>query len=147
MLRHFLKGLSLAALFFAASFGAKSDISNARAVNNVQHVVSPSIEEHLTHATWYAGKCIGRTTAGGKRYDKDAVFVATHTHYPFGTNLKITNLRNHRSIVVPVEDREPYHRKHPNRTLDLSYAAAKRLDMVSAGVVFVSYSEEKSFVR
>jgi rare lipoprotein A len=125
------------ALFLAISLGARSENPNTKPVNNAQHAISPSVKEHFTHATWYAGKCIGRMTAGGKRYDKNAVFVATHEHYPFGTRLKITNLRNHRSIVVPVEDREPY---HPERTLDLSYEAAKRLDMLSAGIVLVSYS-------
>ena len=76
-------------------------------------------------------------TAGGKRYNKNGVFVATHELFPFGTRLKVTNLHNHRSIVVSVEDRKPYHSK---RMLDLSYEAAKRLDMLSAGVVLVSYS-------
>jgi rare lipoprotein A len=138
-LSHFLKGLSLAALFLALSHGAKSENPNAKPVNNPQHATSSSVKKHFTHATWYAGKFIGRMTAGGKRYDKNAVFVATHEHYPFGTKLKITNLRNHRSIVISVEDREPY---HSERTLDLSYEAAKRLDMLSTGVVLVSYSKE-----
>ncbi len=124
------------------SLDAKSEHPSAKPVNNTQPTTSPSVEEQVTHATWYAGKFIGRLTAGGKRYDKNAVFVATHEHYPFGTRLKITNLRNHRSIVVPVEDREPYHPKHPGRVLDLSYEAAKRLDMLSTGVVLVSYSKE-----
>jgi rare lipoprotein A (peptidoglycan hydrolase) len=146
-LRHRLKGLSLVALFWAISLGARSENPNAKPINNARHTSSPSIEEHFTHATWYAGKCIGRTTAGGKRYDKDAVFVATHEHYPFGTRLKVTNLRNHRSIVVSIEDREPYHPKHPGRTFDFSYAAAKRLDMLSAGVVLISYSEERNFIQ
>ncbi len=135
------------ALFFAISLGARSENPNAKTVNNARHAGFLSVEEHFTHATWYAGKFIGHTTAGGKRYDKDAVFVATHEHYPFGTKLRVTNLRNHRSIVVPVEDREPYHPRHPDRTLDLSYAAAKRLDMLSAGVVLVSYSEEGNLVQ
>lgn len=121
-MRYFLKGLSLVALFLAIPFGAQSE--------------TPHVKVHFTHATWYAGKCVGRITAGGKRYNKNAMFVATHERYPFGTKLKITNLRNHRSIVVPVEDREPY---HPGRTIDLSYAAAKKLDILSAGVVPVVY--------
>jgi rare lipoprotein A len=123
-LRNLLKGIFLVALFLILSLGAKSE--------------TPTPKEHFTHATWYAGKCIGRITAGGKRYNKNAAFVATYAHYPFGTKLKITNLRNHRSIVVPVEDREPY---HPGRAVDLSYAAAKELDILSAGVVPILYSQ------
>jgi rare lipoprotein A len=135
------------ALLLVISLGARSENPNAGFVNNAHRTVSQSVEEHFTHATWYAGTFIGRATARGKRYDKDAVFVATHEHYPFGTKLKVTNLHNHRSIVVPVEDREPYHPKHPGRTLDLSYAAAKRLDMLSTGVVLVSYSEERNLIQ
>ena len=136
-MKHLLQGLSLAILFFAASLGARSENPDIAPNNVVRYVAEPPVK-HFTHATWYAGKCVGRITAGGKRYRKNAAFVATHQPYPFGTKLWITNLQNHRSIVVPVEDREPY---HPGRTLDLSYAAAKQLDMIQAGVVLVSYSK------
>lgn len=135
-----MKGLSLTALFLAISPGAGSENLNTKPANKAPKVISPSVKEHFTYATWYAGKFIGRMTAGGKRYNKDAMFVATQAHYPFGTMLRITNLRNHRSIVVPVEDREPYHRNYPGRTLDLSYAAAQKLDILSIGVIPVLYS-------
>jgi rare lipoprotein A (peptidoglycan hydrolase) len=134
-LRHLPKGLSFAILF-VASLGAIYANGEAPRDATASNVFT-STGRHITHATWYAGKCIGRLTAGGKRYEKNAAFVATHEPYPFGTKLLITNLHNHRSIVVPVEDREPY---HPGRTLDLSYAAAKQLDMLSTGVVLVSYA-------
>jgi rare lipoprotein A len=137
-LKHLLKGFSLVALFLAISPGARSEDPNAKYVNHTARIIAPSAEERFTHATWYAGKCIGQMTAGGKRYEKNAMFVATHEHYPFGTRLKITNLRNHKSIVVPEEDREPY---HPGRAVDLSYAAAKELDILSAGVVPILYSK------
>jgi rare lipoprotein A len=138
-LSYLKKGLSLAILFFVTSLSARSE-----------NPAIPFNDQQFTHATWYAGYCVGRTLAGGKRYTKDAVFVATRQPYPFGTKLRITNLYNHRSIIVSVEDREPY---NPGRALDLSYAAAKQLDMISMGVVLVSYSKvmptdpEKGFAR
>jgi rare lipoprotein A (peptidoglycan hydrolase) len=137
-LSYFLKELSLAIFFFAASLGANGENPNTT-LNTIaarEHVVFTA-GQHFTHATWYAGKCVGRRLAGGKRYDWNASFVATNEHYPFGTKLRVTNIHNHRTIVVSVEDREPY---HPGRTLDLSYAAAKQLDMIRTGVVLVSYS-------
>lgn len=142
MLRYLQTGLSLATLFFATLLMARSENTRIEPKN--------TDGQHFTRATWYAGKCVGHILAGGKRYDKNAVFVATHQPYPFGTKLRITNVRNHKTIVVPVEDREPY---HPGRELDLSYAAAKQLDMIQRGVVLVSYStvgassREGDFVR
>jgi len=143
-LRYLLKGLSFAIILFAPSLvGAKNDHPRISPQNSRTIVTVPA-KQHITHATWYAGPCIGRTLADGKRYDQAAVFVATHEPYPFGTKLRVTNLHNHRSIVVSVEDREPY---HPGRSLDLSLAAARQLDIVSVGVVLVSYSKLPPFPR
>ena len=132
------KELSLAIFFFVTSLSA--DSKNLAIPKTVQSYSIPTSIELRTHATWYAGHCVGRILAGGKRYTIGAMFVATNNPYPFGTKLKITNLYNHRSVVVSVEDREPY---HPGRALDLSYAAAQELDIIKAGVVPVSYQTVK----
>ena len=60
--------------------------------------------------------------------------TAAHRSLPFGTNLKVTNLANDRSVVVRVNDRGPFKR---NRILDLSFEAARRLQMVTAGTTRV----------
>ncbi len=60
--------------------------------------------------------------------------TAAHRTIPFGTRLRVTNLRNGRSVVVRVNDRGPY---VPRRILDVSLGAAKALDMVDDGVVRV----------
>ena len=61
--------------------------------------------------------------------------TAAHRTLPFGTNLKVTNLTNDRSVIVRVNDRGPFKR---DRILDLSYEAARRLQMIVAGTTRVS---------
>ena len=60
--------------------------------------------------------------------------TAAHRSLPFGTNLKVTNLANDRSVVVRVNDRGPFKR---DRILDLSFEAARRLQMITAGTTRV----------
>lgn len=135
-MKHLLTGLSLAIFFFAASLGVHN-AGSEDPYGGARRVIAMPAERHITHASWYGPRFFGHTMACGAQYNKDAVFTA-HKTYPLGTKLVVTNLRNHRSIVVPVEDRGPY--VGPGRDLDLSYAAAKRLDMIQAGVVLISYT-------
>ncbi len=81
--------------------------------------------------SYYADKFHGRSTASGERYDKTQ-FTCAHMTLPYGTNLKVTNLANGKSVVVRVNDRGPF---SPNRIVDVSRAAAEALDMITAGVV------------
>lgn len=60
--------------------------------------------------------------------------MCAHRTYPFGTKLNVRNLRNNKTVVVTVVDRGPHIR---GRILDLSYAAAKELDMISQGIAMV----------
>lgn len=85
-------------------------------------------------ASFYAKKFQGRFTASGQRYDHGS-FTAAHGHLPFGTKLKVTNLRNKRSVVVTVNDRGAFHAY--GRIVDLSRAAAKELGMISRGTAKV----------
>jgi len=82
-------------------------------------------------ATYYSKRFHGRKTASGKRYNRDA-FTCAHKSLPFQTLLKITNPQNGKSVTVRVNDRGPFNR---NRDIDLSYAAAKEIDMLAAGVL------------
>jgi rare lipoprotein A len=84
-------------------------------------------------ATYYARTFDGRTTASGTRFDSDAM-VAAHPTYPFGTLVRVTNLRNGRSAKVRIVDRGPA--SGPRRKgviIDLSRAAAEYLGFVRAG--------------
>jgi rare lipoprotein A len=80
--------------------------------------------------SWYGPGFHGRQTANGEIYDSNELTMA-HRSLAFGTEVRVTNLRNGRSVVVRVNDRGPYVR---GRIADLSHAAADRLDFVSDGV-------------
>ncbi len=84
-------------------------------------------------ASWYGYKFHGRHTSSRERYDMCA-FTAAHKTLPLPTYVRVTNLDNGRSVVVRVNDRGPF---HAGRIIDLSYAAATRLDMKRAGTARV----------
>lgn len=92
------------------------------------------LEEVSGEATFYAQKFEGRRTASGIPFRQNQM-VAAHRAYPFGTLLRVTNLRNDRSVNVRVVDRGPFgNRAHARRTvLDLSRRAADRLGYVAQG--------------
>ena len=82
-------------------------------------------------ATYYGNRWHGRKTASGERHDKDSL-VCAHRTLPFGTRVRVTNLKNGKSVVVRVNDRGPYVK---GIVIDLSTAAARAIDMLSAGIV------------
>jgi rare lipoprotein A len=84
-------------------------------------------------ATYYGPGFHGKTTASGVRFDMNAM-VAAHPHYPFGTIVRVTHLRNGRSAQVRIVDRGPA--AGPRRSgvlIDLSRGAARRLDFIREG--------------
>jgi rare lipoprotein A len=84
-------------------------------------------------ASWYGKKFHGRLTSNREVYDMHQM-TAAHKTLPLPTSVRVRNLSNNRSIVVRVNDRGPF--AH-NRIIDLSYAAAQKLDMVVAGTSLV----------
>lgn len=84
-------------------------------------------------ASYYHSKFQGRITASGELYDQDK-FTAAHNRLPLGTLIKVTNLRNKRSVVVKVNDRL-HHRNL--RLVDLSRAAAIKLGYIGRGIARV----------
>lgn len=84
-------------------------------------------------ASWYGNKFHGRLTSSREPYDMYAM-TAAHKTLPLPTYVRVRNLRNDRSVVVRVNDRGPF--VH-NRIIDLSYAAALRLDMIDDGTSLV----------
>ena len=87
-------------------------------------------------ASWYGPHHQGRPTASGEPFNMYAL-TAAHKELPLQTWVKVENLRNGRTVVVRINDRGPY---AAGRIIDLSYAAAKLLDMITAGVVPVRLS-------
>ena len=84
-------------------------------------------------ASFYSKRATGARSASGERIHHDSLTCA-HRTYPFGTKLKVTNLRNGKSVVVRVTDRGPHSR---GRIIDLSYGAARALGMLSQGIAMV----------
>jgi rare lipoprotein A len=84
-------------------------------------------------ASWYGTKFHGNKTANGEVYD---LYLATAAHrsLPIPSYVRVTNLENSRQIVVRVNDRGPF---HPDRLIDLSYAAAVKLGFVDKGTAKV----------
>jgi len=80
-------------------------------------------------ASYYANSLHGNKTASGEVYDKNA-FTAAHRTLPFGTKVKVTYLKNGKSVDVVINDRGPHSK---NRIIDLSGAAAKEIGIVDAG--------------
>ncbi len=85
------------------------------------------VEEGI--ASFYAKKFHGRKTASGEIFNQNALTCA-HKTLPFGTKLLITKLENGDSVIVTVTDRGPFVK---GRVVDLSYLAAKELDIISSG--------------
>lgn len=79
---------------------------------------------HAAKASWYGGKFHGRLTASGERYNMHAL-TAAHKTLPFGTKVKVTNLRNNKSVVVRINDRGPFIK---GRVIDLSKTANQKIN-------------------
>jgi rare lipoprotein A len=84
-------------------------------------------------ASWYGPDFHGGRTANGDKYDMHAM-TAAHKTLPLPSHVRVTNLNNGRSVVVRVNDRGPF---VDNRIIDLSYAAATKLDIVRQGTALV----------
>lgn len=80
-------------------------------------------------ASWYGQKSQGRPTSSGERYDMFRM-TAAHKTLPLPSYVRVTNLANGREVVLRVNDRGPF---HSERIIDLSYAAAVRLDIIGNG--------------
>ncbi|MGV3657069.1 MAG: septal ring lytic transglycosylase RlpA family protein [Chitinophagaceae bacterium] len=101
---------------------------------------SPKITE-TGKASYYADKFNGRKTANGEIF-RNRKKTAAHKTLPFGTIVKVTNLRNGRSVKVRINDRGPF---VAGRHIDLSKKAARKIGMVQEGVgnVKMQYKKKK----
>lgn len=82
-------------------------------------------------ASWYK---MGKMTANGERYNPMGM-TAAHRTLPFGTRVKVKNLRNGRTVVVRINDRGPFAKR---RIIDVSMGAARKLGMIRSGTARVS---------
>jgi rare lipoprotein A len=91
-------------------------------------------------ASYYSNKLHGRKMANGQPYNRHRL-TAAHRTLPFGTKVKVTNLQTNKSVKLKITDRGPFVK---GRVIDLSEAAAKRLDYLDAGIVPVKVKVVKA---
>lgn len=85
-------------------------------------------------ASYYADKYHGQPTASGEVFDMHQL-TAAHPRLKFGTVVRVTNLDNHRSVLVRINDRGPF---VAGRIIDVSLAAAEELQMIRSGLAAVT---------
>jgi rare lipoprotein A len=98
-----------------------------------------NIHTETGYASYYSDKFEGKKTASGETFHQSA-FTAAHKHLPFGTQVKVTNMSNQKSVIVRINDRGPFVK---GRIIDLSKQAAKNLDMLRNGVAKVKIEYRK----
>jgi rare lipoprotein A (peptidoglycan hydrolase) len=114
----------------------------ARASVEMDHDPVGEVETYVAsetgEGTYYGGRFHGRRTASGEVFDQTAL-TAAHPTFPFGTRVRVTNLRNGRSVVVRINDRGPFGpaKVAPRKVIDVSYAAARELGFLRDGRVLV----------
>ena len=91
------------------------------------------LDTQIGDATFYGSWFEGRKTASGRIFDGSQA-IAAHRTYRFGTLVRVTNLRNKRSVDVVIVDRGPYGKnRREGAIIDLSPAAAKKIGMIDRG--------------
>jgi rare lipoprotein A len=140
MRRRLAQGLTMALLVgLGAAQGttsSRSAIQNAATRLNAQRAylaaaaLPKSKPYQVGTASWYGEYFVGRRTASGEPYDMNEL-TAAHPTLPLGTLIKVTNLKNRRSVILRINDRGPM---VPGRIIDLSYGAARVLKFQQQGL-------------
>lgn len=128
-----LLALSSLAQAQSASAPAAAPAAPSAPVAAAKAVAAKAVAGDATEGkvAFYGRKFAGRKTASGERFNPNAMTMA-HKTLPFGTLVKVTNLKTKRSVVVRVNDRGP---STPDRVGDVTSAAATKLKMRRAGVI------------
>ena len=138
MRRRIAHGLAIG--FLIVGLGAAQGPNNSEAkpapISSIQ--VQPEVRKQVGKtkpyqvgtASWYGANFQGKETASGEPYEMHDMTAASLT-LPMGSHVKVTNLRNGKSVVVRINDRGPV---VPGRIIDLSYGAAQAIQMRSHGL-------------
>jgi len=128
--KYYLGFILVSLIFYNCSSTTRYSRTNDSPDNDTR-IKNPNVLEVETGtASYYADEFNGKKTANGEIYDmKD--LTAAHPTYPFNTLVKVTNLSNQKSVEVRINDRMP---QFKGRILDLSLAAANKIEMVNAGI-------------
>ncbi|MCD4818930.1 MAG: septal ring lytic transglycosylase RlpA family protein [Candidatus Cloacimonetes bacterium] len=103
--------------------------SNSK-VKNSNNLIEQKGKIYHYNTSYYGKEFHGRLTSSGEKYDMYD-FTCAHKKFPFGTKLLVTDEETGKSVTVRVNDRGPF---KPNRQLDLSFAAAKKIGLIPYGV-------------
>ena len=130
-MRKLVMGCAVAGLI---ALSPKSEARLPASITTPQ-LVAPRIKKkcQVGVASWYGQECEGNPTASGELFDMYG-FTAAHRTLPLGTTIRVTNLKNSRSILLRVNDRGP---GIDGRVVDVSWEAAKRLGFVGSGLTQV----------
>ncbi|MEN9371988.1 MAG: hypothetical protein RLZZ390_648 [Bacteroidota bacterium] len=93
----------------------------------------PVVDTAVGHASFYADKFIGKKTASGEIFSQEKLTCA-HNTYPFGSKIRVTNLKNGKTVILKVNDR--LHHRNP-RLVDLTRAGASKLGFNKTGIIKV----------
>jgi rare lipoprotein A len=128
---NWFSGVSLVVLIGAlACSGCTSKDSSEKAEKRSS---AKPVNKEVGEASWYGPGFQGQETANGETYNQKEM-TAAHPSLPMGTKATVTNLENGKKVVVRINDRGPY---GEDRAIDLSGAAAKKLDMKEDGTAQV----------
>lgn len=131
--------LAICILHLTLSGWGQNAVVHSGTKKNANNTTANEHKEHKEHkkqrgkATYYSKRATGAKTSNGSRLHHDSLTCAHRTH-PFGTKLKVTNLKNKKHTIVTVTDRGPYGR---GKIVDLTHRAAKEIGMLHDGVATV----------
>jgi rare lipoprotein A len=111
-------------IYCTGSAHYRTDYQAGKRLNNKNQIIRGK-------ASYYGHQFHGRKTANGEIFNMYKK-TAAHRTLPFNSIIKVTNMENNKSVIVRINDRGPF---HSERILDLSYRAAKEIDIISKGVV------------
>jgi len=120
----------LIVLFYGCSSTTRYSRANDNSENKTRDNNLSAFEIETGTASFYADEFDGKKTANGEVYDINDL-TAAHPSYAFNTIVKVTNLSNGKSVEVRINDRMP---QFKGRIIDLSFAAAKEIEMINAGI-------------
>jgi len=128
--KYYLGFILVSLIFYNCSSTTRYSRTNDSPDNDTR-IKNPNVlEVEAGTASYYADEFDGKKTANGEIYDMNSL-TAAHPTYPFNTLVKVTNLSNQKSVEVRINDRMP---QFKGRILDLSLAAANKIEMVNAGI-------------
>jgi rare lipoprotein A len=111
----------------------KSDEKVLEPITKDEYANLPVLETQTGVASYYSDKFDGKKTSYGEVFKKNDL-TAAHIKYPYNTILRVINLLNNKSVILRINDKKP---DFNGRIIDVSYGAAKKLEMIKSGITEV----------